>query len=103
MDGSGAVQGQIMLGDPVPWFSAPTVTGGSVDLHVDAGRWVVLAFLGSLADPRAAQELSELLKEARLFDDDKIVVYGVLTDPPQALDILASISSPALGFIADYE
>lgn len=107
MEGSSAPQGQttgpITLGDPVPWFSAPTVNGGSVDLHVDAGRWVVLAFLGSLADPRAAQELSELLKQAHLFDENKIVVYGVLTEPPQALGILASISGPALAFIADYD
>jgi peroxiredoxin len=87
----------------VPWFSVPTVTGGSVDLHVDAGRWVVLAFLGSLDEPRAMQELSALLKEARLFDEDRIVVYGVLTAPPHALQILASISGPALAFIADYD
>jgi peroxiredoxin len=103
MDGSKLPQSRIALGDPVPWFSAPTVTGGSVDLHVDAGRWVVLAFLGSLDEPRAMQELSALLKEARLFDEDRIVVYGVLTAPPHALQILASISGPALAFIADYD
>ena len=38
---------RVVLGDPVPWFSAPIVTGGSFDLHVSAGRWVVLSFLGS--------------------------------------------------------
>lgn len=103
MDGSKLPQSRIALGDPVPWFSVPTVTGGSVDLHVDAGRWVVLAFLGSLDEPRAMQELSALLKEARLFDEDRIVVYGVLTAPPHALQILASISGPALAFIADYD
>lgn len=103
MDAHATPRGQITLGDPVPWFSMPTVTGGSVDLHVDAGRWVVLAFLGALDEPRAQQELAELLKEARLFDEDKIVVYGVLTAAPQALQVLASISGPALGFIADYD
>jgi peroxiredoxin len=103
MDGSGAPQGRITLGDPVPWFSMPTVTGGSVDLHVDAGRWVVLAFLGSLDEPRGAQELAELLKEARLLEEDKIVLYGIVPSPPPALQILASISGPALCFIADYD
>jgi hypothetical protein len=47
---------RIVLGDPVPWFSAPEIGGGSFDLHVSAGRCVVLSFLGSPADPRANVE-----------------------------------------------
>jgi peroxiredoxin len=93
------------LGDPVPGFTAPTVTGGTVSLHVDAGRWVVLAFLGSLAEPRAAGELAELLGAASLFSEDHLVFYGILAAPPAAaaLQKLAAISSPALAFIADYD
>lgn len=100
-----APSGAIALGDPVPWFSAPTVTGARVDLHVDAGRWIVLAFLGSLAAPRAAHELAELLQEAALFDERRLVVYGILTEPPRETDaaMLASISGPALAFLADYD
>jgi len=95
----------IRLGDPVPWFDARTVTGGSVALHVDAGRWAVLAFLGSLAEPRAAQALAESLGEAALFEEDHLVFYGILTAPPapEALAKLAAISGPALAFIADYD
>lgn len=94
---------RLILGDPVPWFSARTITGGTVDLHVDAGRWVALCFIGSLEEPRARQELAELLKEARLFSEDRLVVYGVLTSPPADIEILAEISGPALGFLADYD
>ncbi len=92
------------LGDPVPGFTAATVTGGTVALHVDAGRWVALAFLGSLAEPRAAQELAELLGAAALFNEDHLVFYGVLTapPPPAALQQLAAISGPSVAFIADY-
>lgn len=95
----------IRLGDPVPLFEARSVTGGSVALHVDAGRWVLLAFLGSLAEPRAAQELAELLREATRFDEDHLVVYGILTETPapEALARLAAISGPALAFVADYD
>lgn len=95
----------VTLGDPVPWFTARTVTGASVSLHVDAGRWIVLSFLGSLADPRAAQELAALLREAKLFSEPHLVVYGVLTEPPepQALAMLTAISGPALAFVADYD
>ena len=43
----------IALADPVPWFSARSITGGSIELQINAGRWIVLAFLGSLNEPRA--------------------------------------------------
>ena len=51
----------MVLGDPVPWFSAPVVTGGAFDLHVSAGRFVVLSFLGSPENPRVMTELDQLL------------------------------------------
>jgi peroxiredoxin len=95
----------IRLGDPVPWFGARTLAGGSVDLHVQAGRWIVLAFLNDLDVPRAAHELTELMGEASSFDEDKLVVYGVLTKQPPApiVQALAEASNPALGFLADYD
>ncbi|HEV8026817.1 MAG TPA: 2OG-Fe(II) oxygenase [Stellaceae bacterium] len=95
----------VTLGDPVPGFTARTVTGASVSLHVDAGRWILLSFLGSLADQRAAEELAALLREARLFSEPHLVAYVILTEPPQpeALTMLAAVSGPALAFIADYD
>jgi predicted 2-oxoglutarate/Fe(II)-dependent dioxygenase YbiX/peroxiredoxin len=97
--------GTILLGDPVPWFSAATITGGRVDLHVDAGRWIVLAFLGALGTPRAAHELAELLGQSALFDERRLIVYGILTEPPPPHEIalLANVSGPALAFLADYD
>ncbi len=52
MDKSETGDGRIVLGDPAPWFGAPLVGGGAFNLQVAAGRWIVLAFLGSPADPR---------------------------------------------------
>ena len=96
-------QNQAQLGDPVPWFSAQTVTGGSFHLQVAAGRWIVLCFLGSADDPRAQRELAELHQEAHLFDEDRLVVHGVLTAPPRDLTPLLEISGPAVSFLADYD
>jgi len=93
----------IVLGDPVPWFGAPLLVGGSFNLQVAAGRWIVLAFLGSPADPRAAKELAELLREAHLFDPDRIVFYGVLTAPPADPAPYGQLCTDALSFIADYD
>jgi peroxiredoxin/predicted 2-oxoglutarate/Fe(II)-dependent dioxygenase YbiX len=93
----------IALADPVPWFSARTVTGETVDLHVDAGRWVVLCFLGSLAGPRAAAELAGVLSGAARFHEDHCVFYGVLSEPPPDVGVLARISGPHMAFLADYD
>jgi hypothetical protein len=73
------------------------------DLHVSAGRWVVLSFLGSLANPRAIEELNQLLGQAGLFGEDHLVVGCILTEPPQNAAELAAISSQALFFVADYD
>src|SRR5580658_8668858 len=73
---------RIALGDPVPWFGAPLVGDGAFNLQVAAGRWIVLSFLGSPADPKAKAELTELLRNVQLFGPDRIVFYGVLTALP---------------------
>jgi predicted 2-oxoglutarate/Fe(II)-dependent dioxygenase YbiX/peroxiredoxin len=99
----GQANAKLILGDPVPWFSARTLAGGAFDLHVAAGRWIVLCFLGSPADPRAGYELSELLNEAHRFDEDRLVFYGVLTAPPADAAPYVNVSQRALSFLADYD
>jgi predicted 2-oxoglutarate/Fe(II)-dependent dioxygenase YbiX/peroxiredoxin len=99
----GEAGAKLILGDPVPWFSARTLDGGVFDLHVAAGRWIVLCFLTSPADPRARYELSELLNEAHRFDGDRLVFYGVLAAPPADAAPYVNISQRALSFLADYD
>ena len=65
MSDSAACGPCVILGDPVPWFSTQLVTGGGFDLHVSAGRWVVLAFLGDPAEPRASVELNCAVEQRR--------------------------------------
>jgi peroxiredoxin len=93
----------MVLGDPVPWFSAPLITGGAFDLHVSAGRWVVLSFLGSPSDPRAMSEIAHLVRESAAFSEDHVVIGCVFTGPPDDVASLAAISSNKLFFLADYD
>jgi predicted 2-oxoglutarate/Fe(II)-dependent dioxygenase YbiX len=95
--------GGIVLGDPVPWFDAPMVGEGAFHLQVAAGRWIVLSFLGSPENPRAKTELAELLRESRLFEEEHIVFYGVLTAPPSDPTPYVGASTSAIAFIADYD
>ena len=92
---------RLVLGDPVPWFSAPSITGGTLDLHVLGGRWVVLAFLGSPANPGVEEKIAELLADQQLFDEDRLVVRGVFTAAPSDIAKYAGISTKALSFIVD--
>jgi predicted 2-oxoglutarate/Fe(II)-dependent dioxygenase YbiX/peroxiredoxin len=103
MDNTPAGSYGIVLGDPVPWFGAPLIADGSFNLSVAAGRWIVLAFLGSPANPRLAHELDALMRERDRFNEDRIVFYGVMTEPPQDFGAFASLGNAAVGFIADYD
>ncbi len=91
----------VLLGDPAPWFSAGTLAGAAIDLHVDAGRWVALAFAGSPDDPRAAAELAPLYEAATPGTDDHLVVLVVHAGRPRDEAALAARSGPGLAFIAD--
>jgi predicted 2-oxoglutarate/Fe(II)-dependent dioxygenase YbiX/peroxiredoxin len=93
----------MVLGDPVPWFSAPVVTGGSFDLHVSAGRWVVLSFLGSPSNPRAMNEVAELVQASAGLGEDHVVVGCIFTGQPDDVASLAAISGKGLFFLADYD
>ena len=93
----------IVLGDPVPWFSAPLIGDGSFSLSVAAGRWIVLSFLGAASDPRAEAELTALFHAAHLFDEDRIVFYGILAAPPDDPAPYLQRSGPAVSFLADYD
>jgi predicted 2-oxoglutarate/Fe(II)-dependent dioxygenase YbiX/peroxiredoxin len=95
--------GSITLGDPAPWFGAPLLGEGTFNLQVAAGRWIVLSFLGSPANPRAKAELTAILRDAALFDDDRIVFAGVLTAQPGDPAQFLKLTTPAISFIADYD
>jgi peroxiredoxin len=93
----------VVLGDPAPWFGAPLIGDGVFNLGVAAGRWIVLGFLGSPAEARADRELSALLRDIALFDEDKIVFCGIFTTPPADPAPYIAMSTPAVSFLADYD
>jgi peroxiredoxin len=100
---SEAIENRINLGDPVPWFAARSLTGAAFDLQVTAGRWIVLCFLGSSKEPRCRTELAELLADTHLFDEDRLVFCGVLTDPPDDRAPYIGFSNSAVCFVTDHD
>ncbi len=94
---------KISLGDPVPWFRTQNILGQPVDLHVAAGRWVVLAFLGSLANPEAQKKLALLAGKAASFSNDHLLIYAILSEPPENIEQVLAMNGPVLKFLADYD
>ena len=69
-------------GDPVPLFRARASNGAqSYDFGSVAGRYVVLAFLGSAALEPARQAMAAVLEQRQLFDDRQASFFGVSADP----------------------
>ena len=94
---------RLILGDPAPWFTARYVSGGTSDLHVNAGRWIVISFLHDLAAERAQQELSALAARLAGFTEDHLVAYAVLTAPPAETSALPVATAQVLRLVADYD
>lgn len=69
-------------GDPAPWFTARSRTNPTYHIDTTAGIYVVLSFLGSVAQPYAqlvAQAVTGPLRH--YFDDSKCAFFCISTDP----------------------
>ncbi|BAN48186.1 2OG-Fe(II) oxygenase [Metapseudomonas resinovorans] len=68
-------------GEAVPWFTSSTPSRERFTFDTAAGRYIVLSFLGSSADPTASRVLADLLARREHFDDDQASFFGVTVDP----------------------
>ncbi len=101
--GAGARPPAFGRGDPAPWFSLPASTGSLFHLSSLGGRYVVLCFFGSLADPRAAREVKAILRHRGLFGDHRILFFGVSTDATDRTQRRAVQDLPGIRYFWDEE
>ena len=92
---NGSSQIQLPLGDPAPWFGAPTLGGGSFNLQVAAGRWIVLAFLDRADGRTTDDELDELFRNVH-FDEDRVIFCGIVRAPQSVLEKFAKQNGQAI-------
>jgi peroxiredoxin len=93
----------VSLGDPAPWFSARSLAGGELHLHVNAGRWVVLSFFPELSSPRAQEEFRALVTQLAAVTEEKMIGYAVLATPADNLAGLLTEPVPSLRLVVDYD
>lgn len=70
-----------MAGDPAPAFAQRTPQNPRYNFDSAAGRWLVLGFFGSAADPAAHAALAALAARPDLFNDEHASFFGVSNDP----------------------
>jgi predicted 2-oxoglutarate/Fe(II)-dependent dioxygenase YbiX/peroxiredoxin len=90
-------------GDPAPWFRLPCGDQPEFNLATVAGRYIVLSFFGSTANPLAGRELAAVLKHRALFDDQKFHFFGVGTDPADAARGRLRPSLPGVRYFRDFD
>lgn len=75
---------KIGFGEPTPFFIAPTDINPTFAYSTTAGRWMVLAFLGSMSAAPVKAAHDEAMARAELFNDDDACFFGVVIDPKEA-------------------
>ncbi len=88
----------------MPLFRA-RASNGSADYDVAsvAGRYVVLAFLGSAAQEPVRRARAALRRQRRLFDDVRASFFGVSVDPADEAGGRLKESLPGIRFFFDQD
>jgi len=91
-------------GDPVPLFRAPASNGSpDYDFASVAGRYVVLAFLGSATQEPVRRALAALRRQRRLFDDLQASFFGVSVDAADESRARLRESLPGIRYFWDLD
>lgn len=88
-------------GDPLPWFTLPSAENPRYAVNTAAGRYVLLAFLGSLARPEARAALAAIAVARDLFDDEHASFFGISLDPADREQGRLRGSLPGIRFLFD--
>jgi peroxiredoxin/predicted 2-oxoglutarate/Fe(II)-dependent dioxygenase YbiX len=72
------------LGEPAPWFQAPTPSNPEFVFDTAAGRYVLMAFLPKDDAAAAGEALRVLAANRARFDDETLSAFAVVRDPGTA-------------------
>ena len=94
----------LQVGDPAPWFTQNSTSNPEFHFETAAGRYLVLCFYGTGSDEtgRAAlQAFQEMHRD--IFDDDKIALFGVSSDPSDLSEQRAKQLLPGIRHFWDFD
>jgi peroxiredoxin/predicted 2-oxoglutarate/Fe(II)-dependent dioxygenase YbiX len=88
-------------GDPAPDFVAPTTTIPRFTFNTAAGRYIVLCFLGTVGDDAGQAAMRAFAAHQRMFDDNKLSLFGVVIDPEDQAQNRIQERVPGIRFFVD--
>lgn len=92
---------RLLPGDPAPWFRVKSIANPDFRFDTVAGRFIVLAFLGSARHPRARQAISAVFRRRDLFDDERASFFGVTADPTDPVEHRVADHYPGYRYFID--
>ncbi|WP_243370266.1 2OG-Fe(II) oxygenase [Microvirga solisilvae] len=94
----------LQVGDPAPWFSQNSTSNPEFHFETTAGRYLVLCFYGTGSDETGRAALEAFQETHRsLFDDDKIAIFGVSSDPSDLSEGRARQIIPGIRHFWDFD
>lgn len=90
-------------GDPAPWFRQRAYGNPNYVFDTAAGRYIVLCFFASAADPHSAAALAAVRKRGKFFDDVTAAFFGVSVDPLDEKEGRVKDSYPGYRFFWDFD
>src|SRR5829696_3291596 len=93
----------LLPGDPAPWFHQRSFANPNYAFDTAAGRYIVLCFFASAADPVARRALDAVQAHRHLFDDDRLSFFGVSLDPQDEAQQRVQDSYPGLRYFWDFD
>jgi peroxiredoxin/predicted 2-oxoglutarate/Fe(II)-dependent dioxygenase YbiX len=91
------------VGEPAPWFSCRTGKRERFAFDTIAGRYIVLAFLGSAREPAVARFLERMRAIRPRFDDRNLSFFGVSVDPDDELAGRVADMIPGIRYFRDHD
>ena len=88
-------------GDPFPWLTLPSTDNPTYAFHSVAGRYVLLAFLGTGARAESQAALRAVAQERALFDDERACFFGISADPADREEGRLRPALPGIRFLFD--
>lgn len=98
-----AAYASLAPGDPAPWFHQRSASNPRYAFNTAAGRYIVLCFYGSAADPVGRAALAAVVAGRQPFDDVRASFFGVSMDPEDEAQGRVRDSMPGLRFFFDFD
>jgi predicted 2-oxoglutarate/Fe(II)-dependent dioxygenase YbiX/peroxiredoxin len=93
----------LTVGEPAPWFHLPTGSKPRYSFDTAAGRYALLVFFGSTAEPQAREVLQRFARLRAVFDDERVSFFGITTDGDDVVQHRVRDSLPGVRFFHDLD